>query len=195
MGGADSGRHGYRGAKDTTEDYRSIDVRRWKRDGLLTPYRSFGWQWLRSGKVVASIQVHTETNRVILNYRHQSKGEDWKDESYPVNLVWTTCHLGGKRPWFLCPAQGCGRRVAILYCGGIFACRQCYRLTYPSQRETRYYRAMHRADKIRDRLGWKPGILNDHGPKPRGMHWRTFERLKKEHDAFVQTSLDGMTGS
>ena len=35
MGGMGSGRHWYWGAKDTTDDYRSIDVRRWKRDGLL----------------------------------------------------------------------------------------------------------------------------------------------------------------
>jgi hypothetical protein len=27
---------------------------------------------------------------------------------------------------FICPAAGCGRRVAILYGGGNFACRHCY---------------------------------------------------------------------
>ena len=36
---------------------------------------------------------------------------------------------------FICPAAGCGRRVAILYRGGIFACRHCYRLAYASSRE------------------------------------------------------------
>jgi len=35
MGGMGSGRHWYRGAKNSTDDYRSIDVRRWKRDGLF----------------------------------------------------------------------------------------------------------------------------------------------------------------
>ena len=35
MGGVGSGRHWHYGAKDATEDYRAIDVRRWKRDGLL----------------------------------------------------------------------------------------------------------------------------------------------------------------
>ncbi len=24
---------------------------------------------------------------------------------------------------------------------------------------------------------WEPGILNGHGGKPKGMHWRTYERL------------------
>jgi hypothetical protein len=192
MGGMGSGRRWHFGANDTTDDYRSIDVRRWRRDGLLDPHQSFGWQWSRRGEVVASIQVRTQPDRVILTYRHRSGGSDWKDESYTVYLDWTECHLGGQRPWFLCPARGCGRRVAILYGGAIFACRHCYRLAYPSQRETNDDRAARRADRIRERLGWEPGILNGNGLKPKGMHWQTFDRLTAEHDAFVEESLAGM---
>jgi len=192
MGGMGSGRRWHFGANDTTDDYRSIDVRRWRRDGLLDAHQSFGWQWSRHGEVVASIRARTEPDRVILTYRHRSGGSDWKDESYPVYLDWTPCHLGGQRPWFLCPARGCGRRVAILYGGAIFACRHCYRLAYLSQRETDDDRAARRADRIRERLGWEPGILNGNGLKPKGMHWRTFERLTAEHDVFVEESLAGM---
>ncbi len=192
MGGIGSGRRWYGGAKDTTDDFRSLDVRRWERDGLLAPYQVFGWQWSRDGEVVASVGVRTEPARVILTYRHRSGGEDWKDESYPVCLDWTACHLGGQRPWFLCPAVGCGRRVAILFGGGIFACRRCYQLTYPSQRESSDDRAARQAERIRQRLNWEPGILNGDGWKPKGMHWRTFERLTARHDAFVQVSLAGI---
>jgi hypothetical protein len=46
---------------------------------------------------------------------------------YPVRLEWTGCNLGGRRAWFLCPAQGYGRRVAILFRGSIFACRHCHK--------------------------------------------------------------------
>ncbi len=194
MGGMGSGRRWHYGANDTTEDYRAIDVRRWQRDGLLIPGNAFGWQWSRRGEVVASIQARAEAGRVVLSYRHRSGGGEWKDESYPVYLDWTPCNLGGSRPWFLCPAVGCGRRVALLYGGAIFACRHCYQLAYPSQRETYDDRAARRADRIRDKLGWEPGILNGNGNgwKPKGMHWRTFERLTAEHDAFVQISLAGM---
>ncbi len=192
MGGMGSGRHWHWGAKDTTEDYIAIDVRRWKRDGLLTPGQYFGWQWSFNGKKTSSIQVRTETGRVILSYRHRRNGEDWQDESYPIYLDWTACHLGGERPWFLCPAQGCGRRVAILYGGGIFACRHCYQLAYPSQRESYDDRAARKANRIRDKLGWEPGILNGKGWKPKGMHWDTFERLTAQHDAFVQITFSGM---
>lgn len=192
MGGMGSGRHWYWGARDTTGDYRSIDVRRWQRDGSLEPGCAFIWHWSRNGKVAASIRVSVETDHVILGYRHRSGGGKWNDECYPVYLNWTHCHLGGQRAWFICPAHDCGRRVALLYGGDIFACRQCFRLAYPSQRETSHDRAARRADRIREKLGWKPGILNGPGSKPKGMHWRTFARLATKHDAFVQASLAGM---
>jgi hypothetical protein len=89
--------------------------------------------------------------------------------------------------------MGCGRRVAILYGGGIFACRHCHQLAYSSQRETFDDRAARRADKIRERLAWEPGILNGRGwKKPKGMHWHTFEKLTAKHEALVQESLTGM---
>ena len=193
MGGMGSGRYQDGVAKETTEQYRSIDVRRWKRDGLLTPGQLFGWQWSCRGEVVASIRVRTESNQVTLTYRHRSNGGDWRDEQYPVPLEWPDCHLGGQRPWFRCPVTGCGRRVAILYGGGVFACRHCYRLAYPSQRETQDDRAARKAERIREKLGWEPGILNGREwRKPKGMHWERFSRLAAQHDAFVQNALVGM---
>lgn len=189
MGGIGSGRGLRAGTAETTTSFRQLDVRRWQRDGFLLAGRAFGWQWTRDGEQVASINVRAEIDRVILSYRHRSGGGEWKDEEYPVRLAWTPCTYGGRRAWFLCPAAGCGRCVAILYGGGIFACRHCYRLTYPSQREAYHDRTSRRADKIRERLGWEPGILNGSGWKPKGMRWRTFDRLRAEHDALVQVSL------
>jgi hypothetical protein len=139
-------------------------------------------------KVVASIEMSAEKDRVILSYRHRSDGKHWKHEEYPVLIEWTACHLGGVRPWFICPAGGCGRRVAILYSGAIFACRRCHQLAYASTREDAAYRATRRADQLRERLGWKPGIYNDPGPKPKWMRWRTFQRLTEEHDRLVGRS-------
>lgn len=82
--------------------------------------------------------------------------------------------------------------MAILFGGSIFACRHCHKLAYECQRETDDDRAMRRADTIRRRLGWEAGIANPEGGKPKGMHWRTFERLKAEHDAFANASWAGM---
>lgn len=192
MGGRGSGRHWHYSAKDTTDDYRSIDVRHWQREGLLTPGHIFTSQWLRGGEITASIQVVIESDRIILSYRHQPIGGEWQDKRYAVLLDWTPYRYGGKRAWLRCPAVGCGRRVAILYGSGVFACRHCYQLAYPSQREANYDRLARKADEIREKLGWEPGILNSGGLKPKGMHWQTFERLVAEHDALVDQFLAGI---
>ena len=189
MGGFGSGR---RYGKNTTDSYRTLDVRRLQRDGLLIPGHAFGWNWMRNGETVASIQMKPEADRVILMYSHRSGGGEWKREEYPVFLDWTPCNYGGRRAWFRCPAAGCGRRVAILYGGDIFACRHCYRLAYPVERETADDRAARRANRIRQRLGWELGIFNPAGSKPSGMHWRTFERLAVEHYAHVDIVLGGL---
>lgn len=190
MGGMGSGRH--HGGRRTTSQLRSLDVRRLARDGLLTKGLSFGWNWTRHGETVASIQIRTETDRIILDYRTRSHAGEWQQVEYPVFLEWTDCSLGGRRAWFQCPADGCGRRVAILYGGRVFACRHCQKLAYESQREAYDDRACRRADNIRMRLGWRPGIANPIGSKPKWMHWRTYSRLMTKYSRFAQTSWAGV---
>ena len=193
MGGIGSGRR-HQGGRGTTSDDRSLDVRRLHRDGLLAPGQTFGWNWTRDGETLASILIRTEADTLILSYRYKRAAGDWTPMEYAVPLDWTACTYGGSRPWFICPATGCGRRVAKLYLGGsgVFACRHCYRLAYDCQRETADDRATRRAETIRQRLGWEAGILNFPGRRPKGMHRRTFERLKGRHDAFVSASVAGM---
>ena len=192
MGGSGSGRRWHFGSKDTTEGYHSLDVRWLKREGLLTPGANRRITWSRQDEVVASINISAAEGRVVLTYRHRSAGGDWQDESYPVELVTTPCQMGGERHWFLCPTRGCGRLVAVLYGGGIFACRKCHQLAYPSQREPAYGRAALRVDRIRNKLGWTPGLANGHGEKPKGMHWRTFDRLCAEHDYHERVTWAGV---
>ena len=190
MGGFGSGRG--QDGKDTTSDMLRLDVRLLQRKEWLIPGRMIDLSWSSRGATTASIKMRTEADHVTLIYRTRSNGSEWKPMEYPVYLEWTGCNLGGRRVWFLCPVQGCGRRVAILYGGSIYACRHCHKLNYECQREPGHDRAARRADRIRDRLGWEPGMLNGNGCKPKGMHWRTFQRLQAEHNAFVQTSLAGM---
>lgn len=191
MGGFGSGRQG---GKDTTGGYRTLDVRWLQRKEMLKPGLSYDLTWSRRGEPWGNIQARAGESFVTLIYRHQKDGGEWHAKEYPVSLDWTPCNYGGRRAWFICPAAGCGRRVALLYLGGagIFACRHCYRLAYPCERETDDDRAARRADRIRARLGWDAGILNPKGWKPKGMHWRTFERLEARHDAFVDSALAGM---
>lgn len=189
MGGFGSGR---KWGKRTVDDRRSLDVRRLVRDGYLKSGMAFTWQWFRRGELVSSINLSVQSDRVWLTYQHQERGGEWQDMHYSVALDRTPCHLGGERVWWRCPARNCGRRVAVLYAGEVFACRHCQKLAYPCQRETYDDRAARRAGVVRKRLKWEPGILNGNGIKPKGMHWRTFWRLQAQHDAFANVTLAGL---
>jgi len=192
MGGSGSGHRRRYGTKDTVENHRSIDIRRWKREGWLAPGQSLTIRWSQGEETTATIGVRTESWRVVLSYRIRQGASDWESVEEPISLITTPGTFGGYRTWFQCPAVGCGRRVALLYgAGKYFACRHCYNLAYPSSREDAGGRATRRADKIRKRLGWEPGILNGDGGKPKWMRWRTFERLTTKHDQLVELSLVG----
>lgn len=192
MGGIGSGRRSHCGTRNKTEDSRPLDIRRLQRAGVLMTGRSFGWQWTLNGEPVADIQVRVEIELVVLVYRYRRRGDsEWQDVEQPVRISRTPCTYGGTRPWWMCPS--CGRLVAVLYGPGkLYACRHCCKLAYSCQSESADDRAARRANRIRRRLGWEPGIFNGTGDKPKGMRCRTFERLLANHDAFVGVSLAGM---
>ena len=121
---------------------------------------------------------------MILSYRHRrGLGAEWEDVREPVSLEWTPCNFGGKRPWFVCPGDRCGRRVAILYGPGkYFLCRHCSDLRYESQREDKKDRALRRAQKIRQRLGGSANMMEPFPDRPKEMHHDTYMRLRSEHD-------------
>ncbi len=163
--------------KAATTDYRALDIRRLNRAGVLVPNWGGNWQWSRHGEVCASIEITTESlTRLRLRYQSTRHGKT-ESKDYPILINWTPCHLGGNRPWFLCPC--CSRRVAKLYSGTYFACRHCLRLNYASQQASKRDRAADRSWVIRQTLGCDDGFLGlpaEFIAKPKGMHWRTFRR-------------------
>lgn len=185
-------------SKNTTDDYRSLDVRTLHRAGALTAGRACSWEWSRRGEVVASIGIEAESRgRLRLRYNLTRQGQT-EAKDYPAPITWTPCHLGGERPWFLCPC--CARRVAKLYGGTVFACRHCLRLKYRSQQASKRDRPCDRSWDLRRALGCNEGFLclpAEFIAKPKGMHWRTFERKVeqlKEVDARALASAQAMLG-
>lgn len=190
MGGVGSGRRPGFGMNRKTGDLRSLDVRWLKREGALKTGRTLQVTWKRQKLTRGSILVTAEVDRLILSYRCRNLEREWHQRCYPVLLDTTPCHIGGERTWFLCPALRCGKRVAILYGDTFFACRQCQSLTYESQHVIAPDRAALRANRIRERLDWPGGILEGSDwDKPKGMHWRTYERLSAKHDNFANIAL------
>lgn len=192
MGGPGSGRHRDYDARKITDVFRRLDARRLAKAGVLNPGYCGGWQWPCNDGTAKSIRLWTEQDRVTLAYRHRVEDGKWQGEQYSVHIVHTPCNFGGSRAWFICPATGCGRRVAILFGGRAFACRHCHQLAYASSRESAGKRAARHAVKLRKRLGWQPGLLNHGGGKPKWMRWRTFYCLTVKHDKLVRQSLKEM---
>lgn len=199
MGGLGSGNHWRYGTRKTVEGSRAIDARHFRRKGLIPGPSSCNWQWSRDGEQVANINVRVEDRHtVVLDYRYRLAGdEEWEQVDQRIPLEWTQCHLGGERPWFVCPVYRngvyCGQRVAKLYgAGKWFACRHCYNLAYQSQNETPLDRLTSKAQKIRMRLGGSASLMEFFPEKPKGMHWRTYERLRAEAEQAEQASWIGV---
>lgn len=190
MGGFGSGRNYFYNTKNTVEDYHKLDVRELQKRNLLIPGKSFSWRWFHGSRIVSSISIVALPDCIMLSYRNP--GSSGTNESYCVQLESTPCYFGGQRHWFICPAKGCKQRVAILYGGKIFACRHCYNLAYPCQREAPDTRALSRSNKIRNKLNWPHRTERSLGDKPKGMHWKTFMGLVNQHNDYLMRWLSGM---
>lgn len=189
MGGYNSGR---RGGKECTDAVRSLDIRQIQKGGLLFAGSAFEWNWLRHGATQATIHIAVQERSVVLCYLQQWHGGEWQRCRNTIQVNWSACNYGGQRAWWLCPR--CNRRVALLYSGqGAYACRHCFNLAHRSQRETLGDLAARRANKVRRQLGWSAGILNAPGGKPKGMHRRTFERLRAAHDQHAMVALEAIS--
>jgi hypothetical protein len=180
------------GGRTTCESCKSIDIRGWHRAGRLTQGQSFSCSWSCNGEPSGNISVCTDQDQVVLSYNCRTYGSDWKTVEQRIPILWTACRFGGRRPWFQCSVYSsgryCGRRVAKIYLSAeLFACRHCYRLAYESQHERPHYRALSQAQNLRVRLGGS-GSLDEPFPlKPKGMHWKTYERLARRAIAAERT--------
>ncbi len=194
MGGNGSGRICDFFSQSLVEDQDSLDIRWLKKQGGLRPGAGGFISWAPEGQKRNSISYLVESQRMILRYFYSDSNVSNEKVVQVINLVSTPCNYGGFRPWFKCP--GCGRRVAILYAKGkYFLCRYCHGLAYACQRETKPFRLVRKAQKIRKRLGASLSTAYTITEKPKGMHRKTFERLKdKAHGLSEEIMLAFLEG-
>ena len=168
------------------------------REGRLRAGQSFSYSWTCGGEPWGTISARAECDAVVLIYRARNwAATEWKSIEQRVPITWTACHLGGRLPWFVCSLRSnrryCGRRVAVLYgAGELFACRRCYGLAYASQQKSVRHRGLEKARKIRMQLGGSANLLEAFSDKPNGMHWRTYERLRRAYDIAAARSTLGL---
>lgn len=188
MGGSGSGDYFRWSTKSTTGSQHRVDIRWLKKQGYLRPGAFGSLSWSRGDEQTGSIGFRMEHDRMILNYRHRPHGGEWEDVEQTISFDRTSCNYGGLRTWFLCPR--CWQRVALLYgAGKYFFCRYCYNLTYGSQQESRSDRLMRKDRKIRARLGASNNLMEPILFKPKNMHQKTFDRLRREADHANNLSL------
>jgi hypothetical protein len=181
MGGYGSGRWYSWGGKTTTESQHRIDIRWLKKQGFLRPGTAGVLSWSKGDEQTGSIGYRMEAKRMILNFRHRPNGGEWEPVEQSISFDRTPCNYGGTRTWFLC--SRCWKRVAVLYgAGRYFLCRHCYDLVYASQQEGRLDRLMRKIAKIRERLGASESPSMPILYKPKNMHYKTFQRMKREAD-------------
>ena len=63
-------------------------------------------------------------------------------------------------------------------------------LAYATQKLGTGDRASVKANRLRERLGWKGGVFESNGGKPKGMHWKTYQQLKSHLDVLEEACLD-----
>ena len=176
MGGSGSGNWYRFDSKTLVEHCLNIDVRQLVRSGGLTSGQRYSLKW-KDGN---NIKFETKPEAIELDYTISYDGNSQK-LNYEIPLTWPSCNYGGKRPWFICPGKGCGRRVAKLYSRhGYFLCRHCHGLAYSSQREGKESRLMYKAQRIYQRLGVNSRDDLYSESKPKGMHQTTYDKLIEE---------------
>jgi hypothetical protein len=140
--------------------------------------------------VTGRIDYEVHHDSVCFKYNVRSNpSEAWRPYKYHVPITHTPCNYGGTRAWFKCPH--CFKRVAVLYIDEQIACRTCHKLNYTSQQQTKgTWQQRDRMNKVREKLGWP--LFKDvyvwQRIKPKGMHYKTFYQLCREHDFYEKLS-------
>ncbi len=193
MGGSGSGRRSSFGlGVDKCHEFQSIDLT-WLRKRKLDCVGVWSTlRWSRRGQETGSIRIEYLQRGLRLVYRTRLRGDEWVNVDEVVPFVSMPLRFGGIRKWLSC--LSCGRHCRILYGGNYFRCRTCHGLKYETQYEPGFARAATRAIKIRERLGSDGGIDDYFPPRPKGMHRRTYERLRAEEERCQQVWAQGVLG-
>ena len=166
--------------KIRAEDCISLDIGLLHRKSALRSGQdSLVYLWMGGTsylKIVASVLPEGDVLKLSLGLVGGAEHDSSVVRQIP--LTSTPCHLGGSRPWFLCPT--CGRRIAKLYITGVdyFVCRRCCGLAYQSQLDDSLDRTITRRQKYRLRAMGSLDTIDTFPRKPKGMHWRKYQELK-----------------
>lgn len=191
MGGFGSGGHNSKGRRIVEGQY-WLDASDLKRRGILRRGTSHQLFWKGGGdKPGPSIRIKGGEDTVELQYGWRRGDDPWQLHEERVALRHHERHFGGCETYFICPK--CARTVKRLYAGGVrYLCRTCHGLVHASTQERPGNRATRKNQKLRRRIGAEIGLGDWIGPKPKGMHQKTFEKISARIHAAESEVYDDM---
>ncbi|PKN12444.1 MAG: hypothetical protein CVU69_08155 [Deltaproteobacteria bacterium HGW-Deltaproteobacteria-4] len=191
MGGRGSGSWYRWDSKGCLEDQLRVDARFLKKYQMFdNGVHALTWR-LGDGETICRASLIVKGDKMIIACKWQdpTTGMPGSMEKL-IRISQTPCRFGGNRKWLICPR--CSSRMAVLVLTPpTVGCRHCLDLAYFCQRENFSYRALRRRNKIASRLD-RDEFFGEMLEKPKGMHWRTFDRLVDEHDAADSSSMLSM---
>lgn len=169
----------------TVENTPRLSIRHLDKDGFLSAGRVHSLSWTQSGRLVRTVSFqYIWSTPPYLNLIFFCGNREIQQR---VMLDRTACNYGNWRKWFLCQ---CGRRAAFLFdADSAFVCRQCLGLSYAVQLEPARCRPLLKAQTIRVKLGGSANMTDPFPEKPRYMHWRTYERLRRKSEIQDQVAF------
>ncbi|MBI1254761.1 MAG: hypothetical protein GC196_10505 [Hyphomonas sp.] len=179
MGGLGSGGHNNKGRRVVEGQYR-LDASDLKRRGLYRTGNISHIYWKGSDNAPGpSLKVIGGEDAITLAYSWKRGQEPWQQHQERVALRHHQRHFGGCETYFLCPRCAC--TVKRLYGASVrYLCRTCHNLVHASTQERPGNRATRKNQKLRRRVGAEIGLGDEIGPKPKGMHQKTFERISEQ---------------
>jgi hypothetical protein len=183
MGGQGSSGRWKDRTRKTVDSCWTLDIIQLSKKGCLRSGCISTCQWI-DGNDVFLINLRAEAERLHLRYKVRVGAGGCEHMVETIPIVHLPCRFGGSRAYFICPGPGggtCGNRIIKLYLSHRhFLCRQCNQLSYASQYEQPWKRALRRANKLKRRLGIGVGIGEPLPDKPGGMWTRTYGSLLNE---------------
>lgn len=183
MGGIGSGERTIK--RLTVDNSLQLNIARLKEWGSLTPGAVGRLTWSVRDRETASMGYTTHSDHIVFRFRYSENGSTtWQSIERRIDFISTPCHFGGSRKWFVCP--GCASRMGTLCLHqNRFLCRHCLGLPYRSQSSSKYDRQIQKVHKLRAR------IVSEIR-KPKGMHWKTYQRLRQRYDEAETVASRGL---
>jgi hypothetical protein len=174
-------------ARGICEGCQSLDVRQLHRKDLLQP--GLRLPWSRNNELAGTITIETEHDALMLIYRSHRFGPNGEMSGNAFQSPGPNATLAADAPGLRKKGHNDLQRRR-------FFCLPA--LLWPGLREptgtgarTRHTRGA----ENQGALGRGENILAPFPDKPKGMHWRTYDRLRRVYDHAFERSLMGLAKS